>query len=326
MVKSLITGAGGFVASHLTDLLLEKREEVCGTYRWNEDLRAIDRNRDKIKLYQADLTDLSSLSRVMNEYRPDIIYHLAAESFVPSSFVSPIAAWNANALGTLNLLESVRQTRDHLGKDKFNPVMHICSSSEVYGQVKREDLPINEDARLRPQSPYASSKVAEDALALQYFDSFGIKTLRTRMFTHTGPGRTMMSAEVNFASQIARIEKGLQEPIIKVGNLDSIRTFADVRDATRAYHMLVRMCPPGEVYNIGGDRTMTIGDMLSYLVSLSPRKDEIRHEVDPALLRPSDVTLQIPDTTKFKKATGWEPKFTFEQTMLDLLNWWRLQV
>ena len=323
MVRSLITGAGGFVASHLTDLLVSKGEEVGGTYRWNEDLRSVDRNRDKMRLFQADLTDLSSLLRVMQEYRPDFIYHLAAESFVPSSFVSPIATWYANAIGTLNLLESVRDTREHLGKDRFDPVMHICSSSEVYGQVRKEDLPINEDARLRPQSPYAASKVAEDALALQYFDSFGIKTLRTRMFTHTGPGRTMMSAEVNFASQIARIEKGKQEPIVRVGNLDSVRTFADVRDAATAYHMLVRQCPPGEVYNIGGDRTMKVGEMLDYLISLSPRKNDITHVVAPELLRPSDVTLQIPDVTKFKKQTGWEPKIPFEQTMSDLLNWWR---
>jgi GDP-4-dehydro-6-deoxy-D-mannose reductase len=326
MVRSLITGAGGFVASHLTDLLLEKGEEVGGTYRWNEDLKAIDRNRNRIKLFQADLTDISSLYRVMREYRPDFVYHLAAESFVPSSFVSPIATWNANAMGTLNLLEAVRQTREDIGTDKFDPITHICSSSEVYGQVKKEDLPIKENAILRPQSPYASSKVAEDALALQYFDSFGIKTLRTRMFTHTGPGRTMLSAEVNFASQIARIEKGLQEPIVKVGNLDSIRTFADVRDATKAYHLLVRQCPPGEVYNIGGDRTMKVGEMLDYLVCLSPRKKDISHMVDPSLLRPSDVTLQIPDTSKFREQTGWKPEIPFEQTMNDLLNWWRQNV
>ena len=160
-------------------------------------------------------------------------------------------------------------------------------------------------------------------LAYVYWKDYGLKIIRTRMFTHTGPRRTMASAECSFAKQIAMIEEGLQEPIVKVGNLNSIRTFADVRDAVRAYWIMMRKCKYGEVYNIGGNRTMKIGDMLNYLISLSPIKDKIKIEIDPAKLRPSDVTLQIPSTEKFEKVTGWKPEIPFEKTMLDLLQFWR---
>ena len=319
MTKNLITGIGGFVASHLADLLLEKGEEVYGTYRWTEDLSRIEHIKDKIKLIPCDLNDLSSMIKSLEESNPDFVYHLAAQSYVTDSFSNPGITIQTNTMGTLNLLEAVKHT-------KQDPIIHICSSSEVYGQVKEDEVPIKESNPFRPANPYAVGKVGLDMVAYQYFKSYGIKTIRTRMFTHTGPRRTMMSAECAFARQIARIEKGLQEPIIKVGNLNSIRTFADVRDAVKAYHTLVRKCKPGEVYNIGGNRTMSIGDMLNMLLSFSPKKDEIKIEVDPKLLRPSDVTLQIPDISKFINETGWKPKIEMEQTMEDLLNFWRKRV
>ncbi len=324
MTKSLITGVAGFVASHLADYLLQQGEQVIGTYRWIEDLSRIEHIRDKITLVSMDLLDLGSCLRSL-EGRPDYIFHLAAQSYVPDSFIYPAATIMTNTIGTLNLLEAVR-IRILRDKEGYDPVIHVCSSSEVYGQVEKDEVPIKETNPFRPGNPYAVGKIGADLISDVYWKNYGIKSIRTRMFTHTGPRRTMMSAESSFAKQIALIEKGLQEPVVKVGNLDSIRTFADVRDAVRAYYILVRKCRPGEVYNIGGNRTMKIGEMLDYLISLSPMKEEIEVEIDPNLLRPADVTLQIPDISKFVNETGWQPEITFEKTMADLLNWWRRNV
>ncbi len=321
MKKNLITGIGGFVASHLADLLIEKKEGIIGSYRWTEDLSRIKHIEDKINLVPMDLNDLSSCIRVIDENRPDYIFHLAAQSYVSDSYSNPIITIETNTLGTVKLLEAVRMIKE---KERYDPIVHVCSSSEVYGLVDESLIPIKEDCRFNPSNPYAVGKVGEDMAALLYYTNFGIKTIRTRMFTHTGPRRTMMSAECAFAKQIALIEKGEQEPILKHGNLDSVRTWADVRDAVEAYHTLVRKCKPGEVYNIGGDTSKTIGEMLSYLTSLSNK--DIKLEQDPKLLRPYDVTLQIPDCSKFKKETGWKPKYSFEETMQDLLNWWRANV
>jgi GDP-mannose 4,6-dehydratase len=231
-----------------------------------------------------------------------------------TSFSAPVNTLEINICGTTNLLEAVR----YAGID---PVIHICSSSEVYGQVREDEVPIKESQPFRPASPYAVSKVGEDMLAFQYFLSYGLKTIRTRMFTHTGPRRGEIFVTSAFARQIARIETGIQEPVLRVGNLKSVRTFADVRDTVRAYWMLVQKCKPGEVYNIGGSISMTVGEMLEKLLRMTDKRIEIK--VDPALLRPSDVTLQIPDCTKFKKETGWEPEIPFETTLRDLLDFWR---
>ncbi|MCX6746777.1 MAG: GDP-mannose 4,6-dehydratase [Candidatus Pacearchaeota archaeon] len=321
MVKSLITGIGGFVASHLADLLLDRKEEVHGTYRWAEDLNKIDHVREKINLVPCDLLDVSACVRAIRDSKPDYIFHLAAQSYVSDSYDNPIITVQANTIGTVDLLEAIRIVKQE--DSTYNPVVHVCSTSEVYGLVKKEDLPIKETQALNPGNPYAVGKLGGDMASLVYWTNFGIKTIRTRAFTHTGPRRTMMSAECNFAKQIALIEKGKQKPIIHHGNLDSVRTWTDVRDMAEAYYLLVRKCKPGEVYNIGGDTTKTIGEMLDYLISLSPMKETIKKFQDPKLMRPYDVSLQIPDCSKFKKETGWEPKITFEKTMQDLLNWWR---
>jgi len=335
MVKSLITGVAGFVASHLAEYLLKKGEKVIGTYRWTEDMSRINHIKDKIELIPVDLLDLSACIRAIEETKPDYIYHLAAQSYVTDSFSNPRITMETNTIGTLNLLEAIRIVREKEGWEEdvdgdynwyYNPVIHICSSSEVYGQVKGEDIPIKETQPFNPSNPYAVGKIGADMIALVYWKNYGIKTIRTRMFTHTGPGRTMMSAECNFAKQIALIEARKQEPIIHHGNLESVRTWADVRDAVRAYYLLVRKCKPGEVYNIGGKTTKTIGEMLDYLISLSPMKDWIKKELDPKLIRKSDVTLQIPNCSKFIRETGWQPTYTFEQTMQDLLDWWRENV
>jgi GDP-mannose 4,6-dehydratase len=321
MVKNLITGIGVFVASHLADLLVEKEEEIIGSCRWTEDLSRIEHIKDKINMVPMDLNDLSSCIRVIDKHKPDYIFHLAAQSYVADSFSNPIVTIETNTLGTVKLLEAIRLVKE---KEGYDPIVHVCSSSEVYGLVDESLIPIKENCRFNPSNPYAVGKVGEDMAGLMYWTNFGIKTIRTRMFTHTGPRRTMMSAECAFAKQIALIEKGRQKPILKHGNLDSVRTWADVRDAVEAYHHLVRECKPGEVYNIGGNTTKTIGEMLNYLTSLSDKN--IKLEQDPKLLRPYDVTLQIPDCSKFKKETGWEPKYPFETTMQDLLDWWRAHI
>ncbi|MDP1852694.1 MAG: GDP-mannose 4,6-dehydratase [Candidatus Omnitrophota bacterium] len=315
--KVLITGITGFVGSHLAEYILSLKDkdiEIYGIRRWRSPMDNVASVIDRINFSYCELLDSKSVLDTITKIKPDIIFHLAAQSFVPTSFNAPVNTVETNACGTINLLEAIR----YAGID---PVVHICSSSEVYGQVNADEVPINENQPFRPASPYAVSKVAEDMIAFQYFLSYGIKTIRTRMFTHTGPRRGEVFASSSFAKQIARIEKGLQEPVIHVGNLKSVRTFADVRDTVRAYWLLVNKCPAGEVYNIGGERSLTVGEMLDILLTMTNKKPKIK--VEPYLLRPSDVTLQVPDSSKFKKETGWKPKIPLEKTLKDLLNYWR---
>ena len=320
-MKALITGITGFVGSHLAEYILENHPdcEVAGLIRWRSPKDNITGILDRIKLYYGNLIDLPSLSRMINDFRPDFIFHLAAQSYVDFSFIAPVDTIESNVVGTTNMLEAIRQLKE---RDGYDPVIHICSSSEVYGQVREDEVPITEANPMRPASPYAVSKVGEDMVSMQYWLSWQIKTIRSRMFTHTGPRRGEVFVVSNFAKQVAMIEAGLAEPVVKVGNLDSVRTFSDVRDAVRAYWLLVNKCEPGEVYNIGGVETMTIRDMLEKLIELSTCKS-IKVEVDPARLRPSDVTLQIPCTDKFCQATGWKPEISFEQTLQDTLTFWR---
>jgi len=319
--KVLITGITGFVGSHLADYIIENHPKVkiIGLARWRSPTENISNILDKINLLYGDLTDLPSIKTLLSKEKPDVIFHLAAQSYVPYSFQAPIATLESNVIGTCNLLEAVKELK--LSTD-YDPVIHICSSSEVYGQVQKGETPIKETNHFRPASPYAVSKVGEDMLAKQYWDSWKIQTIRTRMFTHTGPRRGSVFVVSNFARQIAAIEAGIKPPVVKVGNLDSIRTFTDVRDAVHAYWLLVTKCPPGEVYNIGGIETMKVGEMLDMLIDISKNKN-INVKVDPERLRPSDVTLQIPSTDKFRKQTGWKPEIKFEKTLRDTLDYWR---
>jgi len=319
-VRALITGITGFVGSHLVDYILANHSEVdiYGLVRWRSPMENLEHvPAEKLNLYYGDLVDLGSMVRMLEEIKPDFIFHLAAQSYVPTSFDAPVDTLQTNIIGTTCLLEAIRIAA-------IDPVIHVCSSSEVYGQVTEEEVPIKEDCPLRPSSPYAVGKVGEDMVSFQYWLSYGIKTIRTRMFTHTGPRRGKVFVVSAFARQIALIEKEKQEPVLRVGNLESVRTFSDVRDAVRAYWLLVNKCQPGEVYNIGGNRTMKIKEMLDMLLALSPAaRDKIEIKVDPELLRPSDVTLQIPDCSKFKRVTGWEPEISFEKTLQDTLDYWR---
>ncbi len=313
----LITGVAGFVASYLARYLISQGENVVGTIRWNEDLSRLEGL--DIKTIPMDLIDLSACIRCIEECEPKYVYHLAAQSYVNDSFINPISTVMTNVVGTTNLLEAIRLTA-------YNPIIYISSSSEVYGDVLPTEIPIKETNQFRPANPYAGSKVGVDAMAYVYYKYCGMKVIRTRWFTHTGPSRTMMSFENSFAKQIALIEVGKQEPVVRVGNLNSIRTIADVRDAVRGIYLAVQKCVLGEVYNIGGDKTISVGDVLDYLISLSLKKNEITIKVDPKLIRKADVTLQIPSCEKFVQATGWKPEIPFEKTMRDILEFWRARV
>ena len=315
------------VGSHLADFLLSETDwDIYGMCRWRSPLdnvsHLLDRaNRsDRLKFLSADLRDYISLLNVVEEVRPDYVFHLAAQSYPSTSFTSPLDTLDTNILGTARLLEVLRRCSG------IDPVIHVCASSEVYGRVPREKLPINEECSFHPASPYAISKVGTDLLGRYHTEAYGQKVITTRMFTHTGPRRGDVFAESTFAKQIAMIEAGQIPPVLKVGNLDSLRTWADVRDAVRAYYLLVTVNPiAGQSYNIGGTYSCTIRQMLDYLLSLSSRKD-IRVEVDPQRLRPIDADLQVPDTSKFHRHTGWEPEISFEKTMTDLLEYWRNRV
>jgi GDPmannose 4,6-dehydratase len=321
--KCLITGITGMVGSHLADYLLENTDwEIFGLCRWNDRMDNIEHlmdkinNKDRVYLKYGDINDFSSMIHVFDSVRPDYVFHLAAQSYPKTSFESPLETLETNILGTAKVLDAIKTLN-------LDPVIHVCASSEVFGRVPQEYLPIHEDVGFHPASPYAISKVGTDLVGRFYAEAYGMKVMTTRMFTHTGPRRGDVFAESTFAKQIAMIEAGLKEPIINVGNLDSLRTWSDVRDAVRAYYLLVTNNPvPGEYYNIGGTFSCTVREMLEYLISLSTVKN-IKIEIDSDRLRPIDADLQVPDTTKFTTHTGWKPEIKFEKTMTDLLNYWR---
>ena len=280
---------------------------------------------ERIYFDYADLNDEISLIRVIKKIKPDYVFHLAAQSYPLTSFIAPIDTLNTNILGTCRLLEAIRLEMEE--DENYKPVIHVCASSEVFGKIPQEKKPetgIHEECPFHPASPYAISKVGTDPIFRPLTVSI---VMTTRMFTHTGPRRGDVFHEATFAKQIAMIEKGEIEPIVHVGNLDSLRTYADVRDAVRAYYMLVTINPiSGEYYNIGGSYTCTVGETLQTLINMSPSKDKIEIEVEEARLRPIDADLQVPDTRKFKKHTGWEPQVSYKKTMEDLLNYYRKRV
>lgn len=313
-MRALITGVSGFVGSHLAEYLLKNTDwKIYGLMRYDDPLDNLTEIKDKVTFIEGDLTDYPSMERLIKLSRPDYIFHLAAQSYVQASFIYPSKTLGVNILGTQNLLEAVK---NHAPDAWF----HNCSSSEVYGRVPSGYGLIAEDCPLLPASPYSISKVAQDMLGRFYFEAYGLKVLTTRMFTHTGPRRGDVFFESSFAKQVAMCEAGLLDTI-KVGNLKSTRTIADVRDAVRAYHMLLTVNPiPGEVYNIGGDRTCTVGGVLEYL------NPGFKVEEDPERMRPLDADFQIPDCTKFTNHTGWEPGIAFEKTLDDLLEYWRGRV
>lgn len=324
-IKALITGITGMVGSHLADFLLEKTDwEIYGMCRWRSPFdnveHLLDRanRKDRVHFLHGDLNDYASLMNVIEDSKPDYVFHLAAQSYPKTSFSAPFDTLETNILGTARLLEALRRCSG------IDPVIHVCSSSEVFGRVPREKLPINEECSFHPASPYSISKIGTDMVGRFHAEAYGQKVVVTRMFTHTGPRRGDVFAESTFAKQIAMIEHRLIPPLVKTGNLNSLRTWSDVRDAVRAYYILLTTNPiPGEYYNIGGTYSCTVGEMLDHLISLSTAKDIIRVETEDVRLRPLDADLQLPDTSKFRKHTGWEPEIPFEKTLQDLLDYWR---
>jgi len=319
MMRVLITGITGFAGSHLADYILSEHKdaEVFGFVRWRSRRDNIHHILDRIHLYEADLKDIVSLKKALSQIKPDRIFHLAAQSFVPTSWKCPSETFSINAIGEINLFEAV------LGLG-MKPRIQIAGSSEEYGLVHPDEVPMTEDNHLRPLSPYAVSKVAQDLLAYQYFKSYGLDTVRTRGFNHTGPRRGDVFICSNFAKQIALIEKKKQEPVIFVGNLDAQRDFTDVRDIVRAYWLSLEKGKKGEVYNIGTGKAYRVKDILDMLLSLAG--DDVEVRVDPDRLRPSDVPILLSDSTKFRKITGWEPNIPFTQSLKDLLDFWRERV
>lgn len=316
--RAMITGITGFVGSHLSEFLLGKGMEVYGIKRWRSKTDNIEHIIDDLHLIEADMRDGHSLMEAFKEAKPDYVFHLAAQSFVPASWRSPADTMETNAVGTINLLEAIQNTHQ-------DPTIQIAGSSEEYGLVYPDEVPIKETNPLRPLSPYGVSKVAADKLGFQYHRSFGMKIVVTRSFNHTGPRRGEVFVTSNFSKQIAQIEKGMKEPKIKVGNLDAQRDFSDVRDIVRAYWMAVDKGEPGECYNLCSGEPRVIRDVLNLLIKLS-KNDDIKTEDDPTRMRPSDVQILHGDCTKFKERTGWEPEIPFEKTMGDLLDFWRVKV
>ncbi len=317
MPKALITGITGFAGSHLAEHLLQKGFEVTGIFRWRSRTENIEGVKQKLDLVEGDIRDPFSIISIIENRKPDWIFHLAAQSYVPMSWKSPQETLSTNIEGELNLFEAVRRAG-------IDPMIHIAGSSEEYGLVLPEELPIKETNPLRPLSPYGVSKVTQDMLGYQYFKSYGMKIVRTRAFNHTGPRRGEVFVTSNFASQIARIEKGLTEPVIRTGNVEAVRDFTDVRDVVKAYALSLEKGEPGEVYNICSGKGIKIREMLDILLSFSSIK--IKVEQDPSRMRPSDVELLLGDSTKFTKRTGWKPEIPLEQTLKDLLEYWRGKV
>lgn len=318
IVRVLISGITGFVGSHLAAYLLGRGGmEVHGTVRWRSNTEDIANIRDRLILYECDIRDATSVRSVIEKARPERMFHLAAQSYVYTSWHAPAEALTTNIIGELNFFESFREF-------KMNPFVQIACSSEEYGLVSKNDLPIKEDTLLHPLSPYAVSKVGQDLLGYQYHKSYGLNIIRTRAFNHTGPRRGDVFVCSNFAKQIALIEKGKQEPVVLVGNLKAKRDFTDVRDIVRAYWLALERCRPGEVYNICSGRAWEIEEVLNILLGLTDEKIKVKQ--DPDRMRPSDVPVLVGDSSKFRKATGWEPEIPFEKSLGDLLGYWRERV
>ncbi len=324
--KILITGITGQVGSQLADYILANTtHDVVGMMRWQEPLDNLyhltDRinNNDRISLHYADLNDGGSLRNMIEIHRPEYISHLAAQSYPKTSFDIPIETLQTNIIGTANLLEAVRQTVD------YDPVVHICSSSEVYGRAE-VGIELAEDTPFHGSSPYSISKIGTDYLGRFYGEAYGMRTFVTRMGTHSGPRRSDVFFESTVAKQIALIEAGLQEPIVRVGNLSSTRTFQDCRDAVRAYWLLMNAdLEPGEYFNIAGEEAYTLPEVIQMLFEFSTH-DDIKLITDINRIRPIDADYQMFDNTKIRSRIDWKPEIPVRQMLLDLLNHWRDEI
>ena len=317
-MRVLITGITGFAGSHLAEFLCKKKgTEIHGIERWRSNPENIEHIKDRINLHECDIRDASSVRKIISEIKPHRIFHLAAQSFVPTSWIAPSETLTTNIIGQLNIFEAVRQVG-------IEPMIQIAGSSEEYGMVKKDELPIRETNPLRPLSPYAVSKVGQDLLGYQYYMSYNLHIVRTRGFNHSGPRRGEVFVESNFAKQIALIEKGKNPPVIYVGNLKAKRDFTDVRDMVRGYWLALEKGKKGEVYNICSGKTISVKEVLDILLSLSNVTPKIKQDLKR--MRPSDVPILCGDNSKFVKETGWSPEIPIDVTLKDLLNYWRKMV
>jgi GDP-4-dehydro-6-deoxy-D-mannose reductase len=311
-MKALITGIGGFVGRHLLAHLQAEGDEVVGLAR-SQDRVGLNHG---LKIYEADLQDRAVVEKVIDDARPDAVYHLAAQASTSESLADPWGTISNNLSGQITLFEAMLASRV-AGR------VLVIGSADEYGAPSPEHIPTNEDAPLKPMTPYAVSKVGQDALAYQYFAQHRFPAIRVRPFSHTGPGHDPRFVVPSFARQVAEIEAGLREPTIRVGNLDVYRDFTDVRDIVRAYRLAVVAGVPGEVYNLGRGEAILLRDVLHDLVAQC--RVPVKIEVDPALLRPSDVPRQQADITKFRSLTNWQPEIPWETTLKDTLDHWRVR-
>lgn len=309
MTRTLITGASGFAGRHLVAHLRATTDwELCALGRSSQpDLNTVS----------ADLLDRAAVDQAVAQVQPEIVVHLAAQSFVPTSFEDPADTFNTNVIGQLHLLQAIAAA-------KIDPLVLVISSNEVYGMVLPNDIPVNEKTPLRPASPYAVSKAAQDLLAGQWFYSHKLRVIRVRPFNHIGPGQKAQFAAPAFARQIARIELGLQPPVVQVGNLDAQRDFTDVRDIVSAYHLALVHGEPGAIYNVGSGEPVAIRTILETLINLSTVPITI--EPDPARMRPADVPTVACDSSYFQTRTGWRRQYSLDQTLRDVLEDWRSRV
>ncbi|OGF47741.1 MAG: GDP-mannose 4,6-dehydratase [Candidatus Firestonebacteria bacterium RIFOXYC2_FULL_39_67] len=317
--RVLITGVSGFVGSHLVDFLLNKKNiEIHGAdILGGEKSANIESSINKIKFHACDLRQSTPVRKLVKEIKPDRILHLAGSAFVGDSWSSPQNTFEMNVFSELNIFNALVELR-------LNPWIQIACSSEEYGLAAKKELPISEKNELRPLSPYAVSKIAQDYLGYQYFKSYGLKVVRTRSFNHIGPRQNDKFVVSNFAKQIAMIEKGKQEPFINVGNLDSVRDFTDVRDIVKAYWLCTEKGIPGEVYNLCSGKGYKISEILRILLSFS--KVKVKIKIDPKKMRLSDVPVWVGDNRKFVKQTGWKLEYSLKKTLSDTLDYWRGKV
>ena len=311
----VVTGATGFVGRHLVQhLLAEGQGPIWGLARPGP---TPPKSAALARLVEVELQDAAATRAVLEAARPASLYHLAAQSSVAESHTDPLGTLQNNVASQVNLLQAVRE----LG---LPTRVLVVGSNEEYGLVSADELPLRESAELRPLSPYAVSKAAQDLLGYQYARAYGLSIVRVRPFTHIGPGQEPRFAAASFARQVARIEAGLQEPVLKVGNLSAERDVTDVRDVVRAYRLAVEQGEAGEVYNVGSGRTVSMRAILDGLLALS--STSIRVDTDPGLLRPTESTPQYADFGRLRARTGWQPAIPLERTLADLLDHWRERV
>lgn len=311
----LVTGITGFVGSHFAEYALRQGAVVAGSRLPGGSMETIAHIRSDVDLFDVDLREAQAVRRLLDRTRPDWIIHLAAQSFVGTSWDAPAETLTNNVLSQLNILEAVREARAH-------PRFLVVGSSDEYGDVLESDLPIDEAVPFRPLSPYAVSKVAQDLMGYQYWRSYGLPVIRARAFNHEGPRRGEAFVTSSFARQIAEIEARLREPVIRVGNLKARRDFTDVRDIVRGYWRLLQDGRAGEVYNLCSGRAWSIQAILDFLLS-EARASGIEIREDATLLRPADVPVLVGDPGKIYRAVGWRAEIPFEQTLRDMLDYWR---